>query len=663
MKKGWFIITIILMQCPKLYATESITFMDKNLHQAILEQVDKNNNMAIEKSEVENITMLNLYDEDLTNCAPITSMYGLKSLEIANNNFSNLSICASMSNLATLNAGQNQIKDISQIKNLYKLEELHLNNNKLIDISPVLHTKNLRILYLDYNIITDIQIIDKLFNLEILNISNNKVQDISALRKMFKIKELNLSNNLITDISALEKLEKLTYLNLSGNPLNLRDEETLSILNNFIDKGVRVIFDKEIPKITTNPTVVENNSKLENYLVSKEPTTLPDLNFEYLNNIDSAEDLLNSVDYALASLEEQHQLDKYITELFTKYVERGIEILCFRKISQNTLTIDKKMIDYIDIDVENIIEEVSKKFNLANIPLSRPIEKTVQIITKGSYRANVILDKSLMDTNIDNLRIVTSELTVLISRENFPTDTNIVVSLSREMNEGQNYFDEVSYDNTTYVVNSQPEIPIIIGLDLADEDNKEYQCIIRDGINEGGTFNPSTNKIEALTIGNGRFIVEEIKPSFRDLYDLSDQMKEAILIVVSKGIMEGISSKEFDAAGIVSREDFNLVLDNLGYPGNDFGIEEVLLRSEIIASIMNILVKEQNYFLPNYPENYLNSYPDYQAIPKELYDLLGLAIQETMLPERIDGNFGPNELVSRGELAIILKLLFDRIAN
>lgn len=664
MKHKWLIAATIIISSTHLFATDAVNFTDENLHRAILEQVDSNGNRQIERNELADLSTLNLYDEQLVNSAPIASLIGLKNLDISNNQFSNLSIVAFMKNLTTLGASRNSITNIEHIQNLTNLEQLHLNDNKLINIYPLATLTKLRTLYINNNNISDITSLSELKNLVSLNVSNNKISNISSLANLTNLEELNLANNQISDIAALENLTNLNYVNLSGNPLNIRDAKTLEILNNLKNGGARIVYDSEIPKNAKTPVVSTSvaTAKFQNYLADIAPTPLPNLSYKNLDNLEDADDLIVVLEAAMAELTTIHFVDEYITEVFTQFAEEAIEQMCYKRIHQNTLTIDSSTVAHLADDANTIADALPTVFALQGLELNRPIEKTVSVATKGNYKANVTLDPSLTQLNINSIKIITTEAEIIVDIEDLP-NTPVTISMTRKDNSNVDY-EGVDYDNSSYIVTSTPTIPLKIGLRLADEDDPQNQAILRDGINEGGKYNPATNKIEASSKQNGAYTVEITKPRFKDLTTTTKQMRTAIELVAAKGIMNGVAEEEFAPNEIVLKKDLVAILENIGYSAAAaLESADPLLRIDMVATITQALLDEQKYLLPLYPANYLVDYADMAAIPDWAAELVALATREDLIPIRIDGNFAPNEPVTRGELAIALKLLFDRIGN
>lgn len=100
-------------------------FVDVNLKNAILEQVDNNKNNKIDIEEIEETKKLKLDEKNISN---------LTGIEV-------------FKNLTSLNLRKNNISDFSQINFLFNLEELVIGDNNKIANLNLSNLKNLKGLY------------------------------------------------------------------------------------------------------------------------------------------------------------------------------------------------------------------------------------------------------------------------------------------------------------------------------------------------------------------------------------------------------------------------------------------------------------------------------------------------------------------------------------
>ena len=132
--------------------------------------------------------------------------------------------------ITVLDLFNNELIDISGIKLFKNLKELCLNNNKLTDIFVIKHLKNLEKLYLLNNKIKDISGLKDLTKLERLNLNNNEIKDISVLKDLNNLESLYISNNELTNISVIQYLKQLMILGIRDLKLESNQIEYIKSL-------------------------------------------------------------------------------------------------------------------------------------------------------------------------------------------------------------------------------------------------------------------------------------------------------------------------------------------------------------------------------------------------------------------------------------------------
>ena len=151
---------------------------------------------------------LNLNDEDLSNtvlnyCNP----NNITLIGLSINNLSNLNILTRFINLEELYLCNNNLttESIQCLSQLTKLRILALSHNKIDNIDNLSALLNLKELYLDNNDITDASALHNL-NLQQLHIINNKLSNINGL---YNVNVLVVSQNYIIDNNEIKRFNGL----------------------------------------------------------------------------------------------------------------------------------------------------------------------------------------------------------------------------------------------------------------------------------------------------------------------------------------------------------------------------------------------------------------------------------------------------------------------
>ena len=173
-------------------------------------------------------------------------------------------------------------------------------------------------------------------------------------------------------------------------------------------------------------------------------------------------------------------------------------------------------------------------------------------------------------------------------------------------------------------------------------------------------------------------------------------MQEAIKLLASKGIINGTSETEFSPDKSISRAEVAAIIlrtlskldENAdggfsdvtksnwfygtagsaknagiinGYEDNTFRGNVVIPKVQIVSVSGRVLKNEMGYYDVSDIEKALGGYGDRSDIAKWAEGDVALATDANMVIKRTDGLFGGTAEMTRGDAAIILKRLFDKI--
>jgi len=253
------LILLVWISLISIKSQEEVSFPDKNLENAIREEIAKTDGEQIYKEDLRHIWELDLSNKNImdieglqyctrlyslfldnnniTDISPLSNLTNLIELSLNGNNISDISPLSDLSNLIVLSLTYNNITDLSPLFNLAKLTELYLGNNNISDISPLAVLTNLKELDLSNNSIHNIFPLFTLTDLRGLNLQRNDIRDITQIKGMSKIgeheehwigAELDLSHNQISDITPLIEnfgINEGDKVDISNNPLNSKSLE------------------------------------------------------------------------------------------------------------------------------------------------------------------------------------------------------------------------------------------------------------------------------------------------------------------------------------------------------------------------------------------------------------------------------------------------------
>lgn len=205
--------------------TVDVVCIDENLYKAlksrlskkIIESNDETKTLEVIKSEIPQITELDLSSYNITNLNGIENLTGLSNLNLAKNKISDTSKLTSLQNLSVLNLSNNQVSNITNICELTNLTNLNLASNKNItDITGISALEQLEILNISDNGINDASEIRNLNKLTSLNIAENSSFSHISDILMSQLVNLNISKTAVMDIETIDECQELVELNISG---------------------------------------------------------------------------------------------------------------------------------------------------------------------------------------------------------------------------------------------------------------------------------------------------------------------------------------------------------------------------------------------------------------------------------------------------------------
>ena len=354
-------------------------------------------------------------------------------------------------------------------------------------------------------------------------------------------------------------------------------------------------------------------------------------------------------------------------------------------------------------------------------PLARDLTIGVRFVTNSMESVTIRIEQTAVYASVDNVRVETpyyaltfsvdtigaltagGDLTIKIT----PLDTtgSQVASTSLTGTQGINTMEGVPgagltrlADPATYKIefNRPIEDNVKISLPPAPGDTAFQAIMNSQGVAVGGKYNPVTGKLEARINTGDTYTVKENKLNFGDIAAKSNEMRNAINVLASKGIINGTTATTFNPDGTMSRAEIAMLITRTfsKYNANaDGGFSDVtksdwyfgavgsakkhgfmvgtndttfmpkqnIPKEQIVTLAARVLRLEMKYKLPTNVSGVLSAYPDSDKIPPWGRDEIALATRENLVIRRTDGSFNGTATMTRGDAAIVLYRMFMRI--
>ena len=227
--------------------------------------------------------------------------------------------------------------------------------------------------------------------------------------------------------------------------------------------------------------------------------------------------------------------------------------------------------------------------------------------------------------------------------------------------------------------------------------DETYVAVVdEEGNPVGGKYNPATGTLEAKLTESGVYQVVNNEKDFADIKAKSQEMQEAIKLLASKGIINGTTETMFEPDSTISRAEVTALLmrtlslldpnadggfadvtpqnwycgaagsakeHNIinGFEDNTFRGDAVIAKDQIVSVSARTLREQMDYKTPSDVTGELSVYTDAGNIANWAREDVALATMTNLVLKRTDGKFDGSAGMTRGDAAIIVKRLFDKL--
>ena len=211
-----------------------------------------------------------------------------------------------------------------------------------------------------------------------------------------------------------------------------------------------------------------------------------------------------------------------------------------------------------------------------------------------------------------------------------------------------------------------------------------------------GKYNSITNTIDARIYESGIYTLRLGPVHFTDLDGKSDEMRQAVYMLMSRGLMAAPGDNTFLPDREITRAEFlNVVLNLLnlldesaispffdvlpedwyyavaasayqeglihGFPGGEFRGNHTMTKAQMVVIAANSLVRAMDYKSVSDTSLLEGFYIDADQIGRWAEPDVALATVADIVPQSADGLFLPDSPMTRGDAAIMLYRLFMRL--
>ncbi len=434
------------------------------------------------------------------------------------------------------------------------------------------------------------------------------------------------------------------------------------------------------------------------------------LNATYLDDVKDASTAGTAVKDATSSMTSEQKKSPLGVDKATIYAEEAVARAATTELTGDDIVIDQALVSDLNTKSSEAVNTVENSLSNVGINLDREINEAVIVNTAGEGKRTVKFAGDIDANDVDSIIVQQGDLRVVVPTDVIAEEGGFAVTIGEDSSTGtivtcdensasvtlepfaasmgQSF--KVTFDKSKLKSNVKISIPATGG-------DTKYQAIVdKNGKAIGGKYNPITGKLEAKISEGGTFTVKTNEIDFSDITGKSAAMKAAIKELAAKGIIGGTSATTFSPDKSISRAELAaIILRTLGkvdasadgkftdvpkskwyfatagsskkyglvtgYPDGTFKGDVAISKVQTIAVSARTLRSEMNYKTPASVATYIGKYTDGSSIASWAAGDVALATRENLVVRRSDGKFAPDENITRGEAALILKTLFDRV--
>lgn len=422
------------------------------------------------------------------------------------------------------------------------------------------------------------------------------------------------------------------------------------------------------------------------------------LHTELLNSVVSTETALNAVRQQILGMDAEDKESSANIDLTTLFAETAISDAARKQVSGREIVISKTTVGTLASTAQETNVSLGQVLEDGGIEVARDIASTVTFLSSETAQLTIRIEPNILETKVDKVRVETPTYALTFKLADLKQDLKQTVIITAE-DIGTEY--EAGTTNHIPSVNiTMPDgslsNPITISLPTGSAEPTFMAVLNAEGDASSSKYNPATASLDGKVNTSGKYTPVNNAKNFTDISDKDAQMQKAIRELSARGIINGTSETTFSPDSPLTRAHFvTLVMRGLGkidsnakadfrdvntshyyyaavasskqrkiiegYADGCFHGDWLLNKRQIYTVTGRILVSEMGYHKPTDLERYLDKFTDIVAENENMKEMIALSTREDLVVLRKDGAFSGNSTLTRGNAAVILYSLFQKI--
>lgn len=427
---------------------------------------------------------------------------------------------------------------------------------------------------------------------------------------------------------------------------------------------------------------------------------------ESCDAVEDTETAVSAVEAMTAELTEEQKQSPTGIDLATLYAETASMRAASRLVPDDEITVTAASVSDLQKIAESTNAAVEAALNSNGVTTARELFNTVVLMTSSSD-ITVHIDPDMLSSGVDNVRIETpayaltirldaldEELTETLTFQ--AADIGVGYAPSKTSRAAKKSGGKKAAIRVTMPKETMRN-PVTISVPKESGETTNQSVVSLNGQSTASKYNPASGLMDAKVNSSGIYTVRSKQQNFSDIAEKSKEMQDAIRYLASRGIADGPDGQKgskFNPDGSINRAEIaSMLVKALGKldssasanfsdvsrsnwyyaaaassqkQGYIKGFEDLTFRGgstiskvQIISVSARVLVKEMRYKTPSTPSAYLTKYSD--TVDMWAQPDVALATRENLVLYRKDGTFSGRRNMTRGDAAIIIYRLFQRL--
>ena len=497
-------------------------------------------------------------------------------------------------------------------------------------------------------------------------------------------------------------LQRESGISISGNTASVTVTEIQPTPVTVIDGG---IYNPSNTAKAPTPAASETPSTDSGYIYGTiDPGASVNLPLDQLNTVTDTSTAVSAINTAASGLTSDQSQSPTGIDLVTLYAEGAISRASTQAVTGNAVNINADNLSTLQLNAANTKSAAEQALTNDGLITQREINADVAFSAQPTDSLTITFDPTAANTTADNVQVTTGDYTVSLSKEDIAANTAdgpFVITVTEQQSLAAlnaKDADLLAMAPASYGISTNKPFfgNMKFSTKPADGDYNTQTILDENNTPVGGKYNPVEQKITANISKGGTYITKQNKKDFSDIQNKSSEMQNAIRILSSKGIINGTGASTFSPNSPISRAEIaQLITKTLsmlnpnenggfkdvkssdwffgaagsakkhgimaGTSSNTFSPNTNIPKDQIVAVSARVLKTKMRYKDVTDTGSYLSKYKDSSSIADWARGDVALATKLGMVVYRTDGKFAPTGTMTRGDAAIILYRMFQKI--